>query len=208
MGMKLKILEITTGMFHPSIIARRNLHRYLNELDDFEIEQSSSIESVLRLKDENFQALIIYLHRQKISDDAISALDSFISGGGGLLGLHSASASFKTSPGYFEILGGKFLTHDKVMDFTITPVKAEPDIFNSINEFTVHDELYIHETKNDIQIHFYSEHNSSREPIVWTRNHNQGRVCYYEPGHCAPSLMKPESKKIILQGLKWVCRMI
>lgn len=202
----LNILEISAGLIHPSLPARMILHRILDLLPAANITRSSSIEAARQLSLNRFHSVVIYLHRKKISASALRALDRFVAEGGGLLAIHSATASFKTSDEYFDLLGGRFVGHDPVMEFEIIPRNLPESPFSTGSPFTVRDELYIHEIKNDITVHHHSVFKGNEEPVVWTRRHHQGRVCYLEPGHCASSLKHPEMVKLVKEGLAWVSK--
>ena len=198
--MKKHILLISTGLVHPSILARKRFFEIVSGVCT--VVQTSSIEGACILRRGIFDAVVIYLHRQKISDEALSVIESFVSHGGGLLGVHSATASFKQSRGWFNLIGGRFLSHEMVIPFTSTSTGSE--IF-SPESFTVKDELYIHEIRPSISVRFSTEIKGKAVPVVWTQNYGKGRVCYIEPGHVAASLEVPEVVKVIKEGLTWVC---
>ena len=198
--MKKHILLISAGLVHPSILARKRFFEIVSGVCT--VVQTSSLEGACILRRGIFDAAVVYLHRQKISDEALSAMESFVAHGGGLLGVHSATASFKQSRGWFNLIGGRFLSHEKVIAFTSSSTGSE--IF-SPESFIVKDELYIHETRLGISVHYSTEIKGKAVPVVWTQNYGKGRVCYIEPGHVAASLEVPEVIKVIKEGLTWVC---
>jgi uncharacterized protein len=198
--MRKHILLISAGLVHPGILARKRLLEIVS--GTCSVVQTSSIEGACMLRRGIFDATVVYLHRSKISDEALFAMEGFVAHGGGLLGIHSASASFKESRGWFNLIGGSFLSHEKVIAFTSSTKGSE--IF-SPKSFTVRDELYIHETRPGISICYSTEKEGREVPVVWTQNYGKGRVCYIEPGHVAASLVVPEVVKVIKEGLSWVC---
>ncbi len=204
--MKKNILEISAGILHPNLIARGVVRRIFSELEEYSIDSQTGIESALKLESGDYAAAIIFLHRKTISPKALDALKKFVSQGGGLLALHSATASFKTEPDYFELIGGRFRSHGKIEGFSVRPEPASESIFGQMESFTIRDELYLHELHDDIKIMFSAEFQGKSEPIAWIRNYNQGRVFYYCPGHCASSLKNLSSRQILRRGMEWVCR--
>lgn len=200
--MKKRVLEISSGIVHPSLMARWYLHRMLKL--KYQVEVDLGIAGATRLIDGIFDAVVVYLHRRHIPDQALEALEGFVAAGGGLLAIHSATASFKQCRRWFELLGGRFLSHAKVMDFEIIPKKVQPDLFGSIGGCRVHDELYVHEVKDDITVHFSAYQQRCEVPVVWTRTYGQGRVCYLGPGHCAATIKHPIMEALIMQGLQWI----
>jgi type 1 glutamine amidotransferase len=198
-----KVLVISKGIVHPTIIARRRFMTVLKGIGGLSIDVRSGIESLRRIDGGGYSGVVLFFHRQKISPRALHELATFVSGGGGLLAVHSASASFKTTPGYFDILGGRFVTHGKVGEFTISPREKRDAIFGTIEDFTVRDELYIHEYRDDITVHFETKTESGMEPVVWTRKHKKGRVCYLSLGHVARVMNVHAVREIIERGLLW-----
>ena len=199
----MKVLLVSDGIVHPPLLARKALHKTLAELDGFEFRRLRSMEKLPSdLKD--YAAMVIYIHHKEISATALQALDEFVSKGGGILGVHTATASFKQQLGYFEILGGRFTGHGPVEHFQVKPV-ANSDIFAGIPAFVVKDELYIHELEPGIETHFTATHDGQEIPAVWTHRFGQGRVCYTVPGHRTASLLNPTFQKILQRGLAWVC---
>ena len=100
------------------------------------------------------------------------------------------------------------------------------EIFGPVAPFTLTDEAYRHELADDIRVHFTARplrpatrtraapaHDSPAAPppeeelpIVWTRRHGLGRICYAGWGHCSASLRHPSAVRILQAGLAWVCR--
>jgi len=198
-----KVLLVTDGIFHPALLARKALHKCLAELDSFEFRHAHSMETLPdNLKE--FSVIVIYLHHKKISEQALAKLDDFVSNGGGILGIHSATAAFKKQLHYFEILGGRFIGHGPIEPFEVKPV-SESEIFAGIPAFIVKDELYIHELQPGITPHFTATHDGQEIPIVWTYHYRQGRVCYAVPGHRTETMRDETYQKILKRGLTWVC---
>ncbi len=202
--MEKNILIISAGMVHPNITARRNFAGIFNKSDGIKPFFTSSVEDLTLLDENTYAAVALYFHRSKISDHALSSLDKFVSQGGGLLAVHSASASFKQKPGYFDIIGGRFVAHGKQEKFLIYPDDKDSSVYSGINSFTLFDELYIHEYQEDVKIHFYADNHGAPEPAVWTRTHNKGRVAYSAPGHCSHVMKVPEIEAIIQKSIGWV----
>jgi type 1 glutamine amidotransferase len=197
-----KVLLVTDGLVHPPLTARNALRDALFELTEIEFERINSLE---KLPDglNQYSALVLYFHHKEISQGALSKLDEYVSGGGGILGVHTATASFKQQLGYFKILGGRFIGHGKVEPFEVAPI-ADSAIFAGFSAFTVKDELYLHELEPGITVHFTAQHEGLQVPAVWTYSYGEGRVCYAAPGHRTETLKNETYQKLLRQGLKWV----
>jgi type 1 glutamine amidotransferase len=198
------ILLVTSGIFHPPYFGRLAAHQALRQMDEFAFLHVSSLEA-LPADLKRFSAMLLYYHHKTISDAALTRLDDFVSGGGGILAIHSATASFKKSQRYSEILGGRFIGHGPVENFEVRSRKY--DIFNGIASFTITDELYIHELQPGVDVHFTAEHEGNEVPAVWTHRYGAGKVCYAVPGHTTASMRHPAMQEILRRGLKWVCGM-
>ena len=195
-----KVLLVTDGIFHPPYFGRVALEKSLAELDGFEFQHVRSMEKLpANLKD--FSALVIYIHHKRISQSALTSLDAFVSDGGGILAIHSATASFKEANRFFEILGGRFIGHGAVEEIKVKKVKDE--IFD-VGDFVIKDELYIHELQPGIDVHFTAKHEGKDIPVVWTYRYGKGKVCYAVPGHTTASMKHPSVQGILQRGLRWV----
>jgi len=197
-----KILLVTDGVFHPPLTARIALQKTLAKLDGFEFQHVRSMEK-LPSELSVFSALVLYMHHKKISDGALETLGGFVSNGGGILGVHTATASFKQQMQYFEILGGRFAGHGPIERFEVSRVNDE--IFGDIEDFVVKDELYIHELQQGIETHYTAKHEGEDVPVVWTYQYGRGRVCYAVPGHTTATMRNETYQKILQRGLAWVC---
>ena len=113
-----------------------------------------SVEALTRADLPGLDAVVLYYHRKTISTGALDALDRFASGGGGILAIHSATASFKEATRYTDLLGGRFAGHPPVGPMEIRAVTGAEEIFGPIAPFTITDEAYRHELGADIRVHF------------------------------------------------------
>jgi type 1 glutamine amidotransferase len=199
-----RVLLVTDGLFHPTFFGRMALHRALRQLKDFSFDHTTSLEK-LPIDLSALSALVLHYHHKKISTAALAKLDQYVKQGGGILALHAATASFKETLPYFEILGGRFIGHGPVERFEVRRVRD--DIYGDIENFTVRDELYIHELQPGIEVHFTAQLEDKEIPVVWTYRYGKGRVCYAVPGHTTESMRSSTYQKILQRGLMWVCEM-
>lgn len=197
-----KVLLVTDGFLHPPLMGRLVLHKALKQLNGFSFVHVSSLEK-LPADLSSFAALVLHYHHKTISDLALKRLDGFVTNGGGVLAIHAATASFKETMPYFNILGGRFIGHGKVESFQVKRVKD--GVFDGISDFVVKDELYIHELEPDIEVHFTAKHAAKDIPVVWTYLYGKGKVCYAVPGHTTSTMNNPAYQEILRRGLQWVC---
>lgn len=193
---------VTDGLFHPPLSARRILRRTLGDKKSYTVSHIHSLEN-LPTRTDSYAAIVIYLHHKHISETALKRLDRFVAAGGGLLGVHSATASFKQTSHYFEILGGRFIGHGPVENYTVKPIGISP-IFAGIPAFDVFDELYLHDCNPGIEVHYSILYNGEKVPAVWSHQYGRGRVCYASPGHRTDTLKIEAYRKLLQRGLNWV----
>jgi type 1 glutamine amidotransferase len=196
-------LLIFDGMFHPPWLGRRNLERSLRSVPGWDFLRISSVEKLPQLPLDSFQCMALYFHHKRVSPSALDSLDRYVKEGGGLLVVHCASASFKKQPQYFQILGGRFREHGSVQELRIDPTNGENGPFSGIPTFTVRDEPFRHEYESTNQIHFTTTIESEIEPVVWTKEHGKGRVCYCSLGHTIEATRNPHVLEILRRGLLW-----
>jgi type 1 glutamine amidotransferase len=199
------ILLVSAGIFHPPWFGRYYLKRFLYSLSGFSYHVIGSLEGLPQLDLASFQAMVLYYHQATISPAALEAFEKYISSGGGALAIHSATASFKDSSDYFDILGGRFTGHGPVSTFEIKPAATREAVFAGIPAFKVADELYLHELRGEVQVQFYADYQGEQAPMVWTHPYGRGRVCYACPGHRSSSLRNPAYLQILSRALAWTC---
>lgn len=204
-----RILLVLAGWVHPPYRGQLWLKETLAELPDLSFDQVPTLAEAVQHGLSGYDALVLYYHHPQVAltDAELEAFGAFVRKGGGVLAVHSATASYKPTPGYFEVLGGRFTGHGPVQSFDVRPARADDPIFAGIPAFTVHDELYLHELQPDIDVHFQADHEGKAEPMVWTRTVGEGRVCYACPGHRSASMKNEAVREILRRGMRWVCRL-
>jgi type 1 glutamine amidotransferase len=198
------VLLVSAGIVHPSLLCRFWLRRALAALPGYRYRRIASVEALPGLPLDAFRAVVLYLHHDTISPLAFECLESFVRSGSGVLAIHSASASFTGEEAYLQLLGGRFVEHGPVEPFEVRPAGLPGDLFAGIPPFSVEDELYRHEYDPGNRIHLYTPLGDEQEPVVWTRSHGAGRVCYCALGHTASSMRHPQVRQILQRGLDWV----
>ncbi len=199
------ILMISDGRIHPPWMGRFWLRYTLAGMKGYNFARVRSMDELPGLDVSSFQGMVLYFHHKTISAEALDAFDHFVTEGGGVLAIHSATASFPETDRFTDILGGKFSSHGPVSEFELVPVQRDDAIFGSIPAFCVTDELYRHDLQFDIEPRFTAQYQGQPVPVVWTRAHGRGRVCYACPGHRAASLRATAFQQVLIRCLAWAC---
>ncbi len=190
----MKVLLVTDGFFHPPLLGRLVLDYILRKMRGFSFDHVHSLEKIpsdMGL----YSALVLHFHHKSITPKALSKLDRFVQSGGGILAIHAATASFKDTFSYFQILGGRFIEHGKIGKIDV--INQNSQIFSGIPNFSIRDELYIHELNDRVLVHFSAKCESKEIPIVWTTLYGKGKVCYALPGHTTGSMINPAYQKVL-----------
>lgn len=203
--METPILLVSDGLVHPSLLGRFWLRRALTTLPSYRFRRVASLEALTHLPQEPFRAIVLYVHHETLSPAAQERLAAFLEQGGGLLAIHSASASFQEMPGYHDILGGRFVKHGPVEEFVVQPTTSDDEMWGDFPAFSVRDELYRHKYDAANRVHLYTTVGEEREPVVWTRSQGLGRVCYCSLGHTVSAMRHPCVQQILQRGLHWIC---
>jgi type 1 glutamine amidotransferase len=204
----MNIMLVSSGMFHPPLAARWRLWRMLRQEPTLRIARASSLEALPRRELGRYAALVLYFHHKRLSPPALSAFEAYVANGGGVLALHSVTASFKETIPFFEIIGGCFTGHGVIEPIQVQPL-PESWLLEGLPPFTVRDELYIHELQTGLTVHAVAQVPGGGQqgqvvPLVWTYQYGKGRICYACPGHLTASLANPSYQEVLRRGLRWV----
>lgn len=196
------ILLVGSNLVHPPLLGIVALSRLLRSQPDLRVKRALSINALSRRRLTGIDALVLYYHKRSISSEALNAFESYVLNGGGVLAIHSASASFKQEPRYFDILGGRFIGHGPITTYRVEPLQNSQS--PSAAPFTVHDELYRHQLVGEVDVLMTTTTGDGQEPITWLNGCGKGRVAYCALGHTVSAMRQPEVQALFLTLLKQV----
>lgn len=139
------------------------------------------------------------------TEEQANALLAAVQGGKGFVSIHGGTATFWNSPGYVDMVGGKFAVHDpnKMFDVKISTARkvAYPHpITEGVPDFSIQDELYIIEgdmTQWEILAR------AEGHAIIYNKTYGQGRVHNNALGHDGRALNVPEFQTLVLNAIEW-----
>lgn len=194
--MKKKILVISKGLFHPSLICRQAFKKALNNFTDmYEFTYESTLKGIEKLKDSDYTAVVLFFHEFTLDNSILNILKEYTNNGGSVFAVHGPMASFKTNEEYLKILGIKYTGHGKIEKITVKDANTS---------FTVKDELYTHEHDPNNKVLFTSSYQGIDEPVMWTRTYGKGKVACFSLGHCPKTFKKEEVRKILFNALYYI----
>lgn len=143
------------------------------------------------------------------------ALQGFVRGGGGVVGIHAASDSHYHWPWYQRLIGGHFTRHPQgtpegtvhVVDPGHRANKGLPKSISRVDEWYYFDD-YNPQMKLLVTLDPASikEKDVNPNPISWAHEFEGGRVFYTAMGHTAESYSEPNFLDHLAGGLAWVLK--
>ena len=141
--------------------------------------------------------------------DVRAAIARHVAGGGGLLGIHTASICFDDWPGWRDVLGGAW-QWGKSFHPLLGPVSArlnvEHFLTRGLPDFTLIDEVYSElQLAPGIDIAGWASAGASSDfqPAIWTYQYGAGRVVYDSLGHDSASLQHPVHRRLLQRAALW-----
>jgi uncharacterized protein len=155
-----------------------------------------------------------------MTEQGLEDLFTWIRNGGGFIGFHSATDSFrgdgKTPTPYIEMIGGEFVSHGRQFRGTIKKVSADHPAAASLPEsWTLADEWYLFRLLNTKTMHVIALLEIGKErdrqkmynipdyPMIWCSAFGEGRVLYNGMGHREDVWEHDTFKALIKEHLLW-----
>ncbi|WP_186326046.1 ThuA domain-containing protein [Paenibacillus sp. Y412MC10] len=131
-------------------------------------------------------------------------LQHYISGGGGLLVLHSGTVGYRDIEDVRGLVGGVFHHHPEQCPVTVEP-EQDTEITRGVRGFTLQDEHYFMDMtdQSDVNIFMVTRSEHGEQPGGWTRTEGEGRVCVLTPGHNLAVWLHPGYQQLLRQALTW-----
>ena len=179
-------------------------------LNDYIVDMVDDVEIFQQNEFFNYDTTIFFSQDGVLTETQEKNILEFVASGKGFIGLHGASASFKPHIKYFEMLGGKFVSHKRIQDIDIRFVDNIHPITQGLENFIFRDEPYRHDFSmgKDLHIlaeaHYHDIDDPKPEPIMWVKFYDQGRVFFCALGHKPNSLKSTIFQTILKRAVKWV----
>ena len=168
----------------------------------FEVICSEDLAVLSKPNLKNYAGVVNYTTNRELSDEQWAALESFVLGGGGYIGIHNATDTFKNQPEAIKMIGGIFVTHPEQLDVPVE-ITAKHAVTEGVEPFTVHDELYILEHHPETYTLLAKTPAEGTQPIAWVRDEGEGRVFYLSLGHNTEVYDNPNYAKLLQRGVQW-----
>ena len=155
-----------------------------------------------------------------MTEQGLEDLFAWIRNGGGFIGFHSATDSFrgdgKTPTPYIEMIGGEFISHGRQFRGTIKKVSTDHPAVASLPEsWKLADEWYLFRLLNTKTMHVIAMLEIGKErdrqkmynipdyPMIWCSAFGDGRVLYNGMGHREDVWEHDTFKAIVKEHILW-----
>jgi len=216
--------QVGPGLYvHDNIAASAAALQKLGKDNGFDVEVSDDPASFTPENLKKFRAIVFDNTNNEIlnTEEQKAAFQSFIRGGGGVVGIHSATGSMRKWPYFWQVMGGKFSRHAKMQKFTLLVKDAkDPSAKHLPAKFEWTDEFYYVDNipdgrhvvlAGDLQAlddpgkdKFPGKAFGDEYPLAWRQSFDGGRQFYTSLGHKIEHYFDPRLMQHILGGLKWV----
>ena len=150
----------------------------------------------------NYDLVLIYTTGGELSKEQEKGLTEFVEGGKALVGIHSATDSFKNSDVYWKMLGGQFIGHGGGT-FTVKITGKHHCIVKGMDSFDITDETYCHKFHPESEIVVLMRREEDGEPASWVQYYGRGRVFVTGLGHGKPAWDNPAFQETVVRGSLW-----
>jgi hypothetical protein len=200
-----RLLILTGGQYHDFDLGTRFLKHLLISSGWFDVAVTEDRHALLSLGD--FDGVVIYAHGGVLSAKEEQALVDFVAAGHGLVGVHSANASFYPNLRYRAMLGSRFIEHaPQLHQFQVRVSNPQHPLAAGLHDFRVVCEFYRSACDAGLDVFLTGEWEGQTIPLAYTKAHGKGRVLYIALGHDMRALGNPHVSDLIVRGARWATR--
>ena len=155
-----------------------------------------------------------------MGETGVTELLAWIEQGGGFIGFHSATDSFRSegdavSP-FTEMIGAEFRSHGAQFEGSVVVVDADhPTMQHVPQNWKLHEEWYLFTKFNTEDMHVLAlldpgeertkqaDYDIQNYPIMWCRSYGQGRVYYTTLAHREDIWTNPTFQQVLKDTIAW-----
>jgi type 1 glutamine amidotransferase len=156
-------------------------------------------------RSERFDVALLYSQQKRLTTAEQEALDRFVAHGHGFVPVHAANVlGMPDHERYEGMVGSAFTSHDRFGRFTVSVAGSHP-VTEGVQDFAIDDELYHIEwrgTPGDVLATGSSEATPAA-PVIYTRTHGAGRICYIALGHDGRAWGHPSFRTLVGNATRW-----
>lgn len=210
-------LDGKKGYVHDNIPASVAMVRQLGAANGFAVDVSDDPAAFTAANLKRYRVLVFTNTNNQIFDteEQKAALQSFIRGGGGFAGIHSACGSMRAWPWFWAMAGGSFVRHPKLQEFSMQVVdRKHPSTAHLGEKWVWTDEFYfLRDMPAGLHVLLAGELGSLNDPkkptdeatrpLAWCHVFEGGRCWFTTLGHRQEAYADPIFQQHILGGILW-----
>jgi type 1 glutamine amidotransferase len=156
-------------------------------------------------------AYVLYTAGGQFGRDQQEALSAAVAGGKGLFAVHASNVLDEGEGDrvMVDLLGCRYLSHGPGHHEGVYEVEvaAEHPITSGVTDFSLFDEYYVFELSDPgVRVLAQRQAGDGTEPILYVREHGEGRVCYLALGHDMRAWGEPMFQRLVRQAIRWVSK--
>jgi type 1 glutamine amidotransferase len=209
------MLTATAGFRHDSIPTARQVIADLAPSSGFTVTATETLADITPARLASTDVLMFALTSGELpfSADQKTAIVEFVSGGGGFVGVHSASDTLYEWPEYGRLVGAYFKEHPWTQQGSLIVEDGSHPATAGIGErFSIMEEFYTFRENPRprvqvlVRLDAASVGSAGDYPIAWAQSYGSGRAYYNALGHFSETWRDERFRRQILGAIRWAAR--
>lgn len=210
------VFSKTKGYFHESIPSGVAAIQKLGAENGFQVDSTKDASKFTADNLKKYQAIIFLSTTMDVlNTEQEKAMERYIRGGGGFVGVHAAADTEYDWPWYNKLVGAYFKSHPNnpnVREAVINVTdKSHAATENLPDKWKRTDEWYNYKSINpDLKVlasldetTYQGGENGDNHPIIWYHEYDGGRAFYTGGGHTKESFQDPVFLQHLLGGIQY-----
>lgn len=213
-AVKVLVFSKTAGFRHDSIATAVSVLTTVGSQQGLALDATEDAAVFAAENLAGYQAVLFLLTTGDVLDPAQqAAFEGYIRGGGGYVGVHSATDTEYEWPFYGELVGAYFKGHPALQEAAITVGdRAHPSTADLPDRWTRTDEWYnfrasprgkVHVLASVDETSYQGGEHGRDHPVAWCREFEGGRSWYTAGGHAGASYLEPLFAAHLVGGIRW-----
>lgn len=213
---RILVFSRTKGYYHESIPSGIAGVQKLGSDNGFQVDTTKDAGMFTNENLKKYQAIVfLSTTLDVLNDEQQRAMENYIQGGGGFVGVHAAADTEYDWPWYNKLVGAYFKSHPNnpnVRKAVINVIdKNHPSTAELPDRWERSDEWYNYKDINpDLKVlakldetSYEGGENGDNHPIIWYHEYDGGRAFYTGGGHTKESFEDPVFMKHLLGGIEY-----
>ena len=213
-AIRVLMLTATAGFRHDSIAAARELMMSV-PASEMAVAATEDLAALRPSTFASFDVLFFALTSGELpfSAEQKTAIVDFVSGGGGFVGVHSASDTLYEWPEYGRLVGAYFKEHPWTQQGSLIVEDGSHPTTAGLGEgFSIMEEFYTFRENPRprvqvlLRLDAASVGSTGDYPIAWAQSYGSGRTYYNALGHFSETWHDTRFRRQILSAIRWAAR--